>query len=120
MRRLTEIPKPYTCELSKKYSGIEIQYEGDAILLCPFSSDALHNRIKDALNGAFLEGVLYAEMNKVSKKKYRVEYLTSDGWRDTVIEGKDETDASLRFMLDFKPCNRKPKMVSPKIKITPL
>ena len=54
------------------------------------------------------------------KKKFKVEYLTKRGWRETVVEGKDKTDASLRFMLDFKPCDRKPKMISPNIKVTPL
>lgn len=55
-----------------------------------------------------------------TKIKYEIEYLTKRGWRKTIIEGKDETDASLRFMLDFKPCDRQPKMISPKIKVKPL
>lgn len=65
LKTSSPIPKPYTCELSKKYPGIEIQYEGDSMFLCPLNSNNLHNKIKDALNGAFLMGALYGNQNKI-------------------------------------------------------
>jgi hypothetical protein len=57
---LKTFPKPYSCELSKKYP-VDLVFEETPILTVQCTPNKIHQRIADALNGAYLEGYLQKE-----------------------------------------------------------
>jgi len=58
---IKNFPKPYTYKLSKRYLGIDIIFDDTPILAVQLTSNKIHQRIVDALNGAYLQGYFQKE-----------------------------------------------------------
>lgn len=62
LKEIINLPKPYDISLSEKYSGVDVNYEGEYLFTLPFAVNReLREKILNELNIAFAMGCFHGE-----------------------------------------------------------